>query len=57
MIDTIEFQVKDSRIKVRQPKRRIFIPFKRADVFGDKRRKRTRTRQAQIAHIIKESYD
>jgi hypothetical protein len=56
MYDTIEFEVKDSRIaKVRQPKRRIYMPIKRAAVFGDKRRKRVRTRQAELVHVLREN--
>ncbi len=54
MYDTIEFEVKPSRVPVKMPKRRIYMPIKRADVFGDKRKKRTRTRQAELAKAIKE---
>jgi hypothetical protein len=54
MFQTIEFEVKPSRIPVKQPKRRIYMPVKRADVFGDKRKKRTRTRQSELAKAIKE---
>lgn len=53
MYDTIEFEVKPSRIPVKQPKRRIYMPIKRADVFGDKRKKRIRTRQAELAKVIR----
>lgn len=54
MYDTIEFEVKPSRIKVKQPKKRIYMPALRASVFGDKRKKRTRTRQAELVKAIKE---
>ena len=54
MIDTIEFEVKPSRIAVKQPKRRIYMPIKRADIFGDKRKKRIRTRQAESQKYIRE---
>ena len=54
MIDTIEFEVKPSRVLVKGPKRRIYFPIKRADVFGDKRRKRSRTRQAESQKYIQE---
>lgn len=56
MYDVIEFEMKDSRIaKVRQPKRRIYMPIKRAAVFGDKRKRRVRTRQAELANVIREN--
>ncbi len=51
----LEFEMKDSRIKVRQPKRRIYMPIKRAAVFGDKRKRRVRTRQAELANVIREN--
>lgn len=54
MFQTIEFEVKPSRVPVKKPKRRIYMPIKRADVFGDKRKKRTRTRQAELVKAIKE---
>lgn len=54
MFQTIEFEVKPSRVPVKQPRRRIFMPIKRADVFGDKRKKRTRTRQSELVKAIKE---
>lgn len=54
MFEPIEFEVKPSRIPVKMPKRRIYMPIKRADVFGDKRKKRIRTRQAELAKAIKE---
>lgn len=56
MYDTTENlpEGKTIRIQVKVPKRRIYMPIKRADVFGDKRRKRTRTRQAQLAKHLKE---
>ena len=40
------------RIKAKKP--RLFIPIKRADVFGDKRTKRVRTRGDQARKILKE---
>ncbi len=54
MINTIEFEVKPSRMPVKMPKRRIYIPVRRADVFGDKRKKRTRTRQSEFVKSMKE---
>jgi hypothetical protein len=55
MYDTIEFEVKPSRIPVKMPKRRIYMPIKRAAVFGDKRTQRVRTRQAELVKAIKET--
>jgi len=40
------------RIKAKKP--RLFIPIKRADVFGDKRTKRVRTRNDQTRNAIRE---
>jgi hypothetical protein len=57
MYDTIEFEVKSSRIPVKQPKRRLYMPIKRADVFGDKTTKRKRVRSAEQRHAIKEQFD
>jgi hypothetical protein len=54
MYDTIEFEVKPSRVPVKMPKRRIYMPVRRADVFGDKRKKRIRTRQAELVKAIRE---
>jgi len=54
MYETIEFEVKPSRVPVKMPKRRIYMPIKRADVFGDKRRKRSRTRQAELVKSMRE---
>lgn len=56
MYNTIDlgFDVKASRIVVKQPKKRTCFPALRATYFGDKRRKRTRTRQAELAKAIKE---
>ena len=55
MESLIEFEVKPSRVLVKGPKRRIYFPIKRADVFGDKRKKRIRTRQAELSKAIKEN--
>jgi hypothetical protein len=54
VIDLIEFEVKPSRVSVKLPKRRIYFPIKRADTFGDKRKKRIRTRQAEAQKYIRE---
>jgi hypothetical protein len=54
MYNTIEFDVKETRVKIRQPKRRIYMAIRRSDVFQDRREKRERTRQAQLAKAIKE---
>ena len=54
MESVIEFEVKPSRVLVKGPKRRIYMPIKRADIFGDKRRKRSRTRQAETQKYIRE---
>lgn len=41
-------------IRVKKTKPRIFVPIKRADVFGDKRTKRVRTRGEQLRKALKE---
>ena len=40
-------------IKIRVSKR-VWEPIKRAAVFGDKRKKRARTRQAELSKAIRE---
>ena len=44
-------------VKINVPKSREWEPIKRAAVFGDKRRKRAVTRNAETRKAIKESYD
>lgn len=41
-------------VRIKAKKARLFIPVKRADVFGDKRTKRVRTRNDQSRMAIKE---
>lgn len=41
-------------IKLKQLKPRCSAPIKRADVFGDKRTKRVRTRSEQVRKAIRE---
>lgn len=57
MYNTIEFDVKPSRVVVKQPKKRLYMPALRASVFGDKTTKRKRVRSAEQRHAIKESFD
>jgi hypothetical protein len=54
VIDLIEFEVKPSRVLVKLPKKRMCFAIKRADFFGDKRKKRIRTRQAESQKYIRE---
>ena len=56
MVDNVEFSVRENRIVVRMPKRRIFMEVRRAEVFADKRTKRERTRNTQLRKAISE-YD
>ena len=53
-VSVIEFEVKPSRVLVKVPKKRIYMPALRASVFGDKRRKRLKTRQAETQKYIRE---
>lgn len=54
MYNTVEFNVKESRIKVKVVKKRVYMAPLRSVLFGDKRKKRTRTRQAELAKALKE---
>jgi len=57
MYDTVEnpYEGKSIRITVKVPKRRLYMPVKRAVVFGDKRVKRVRTRNESVRKAIRES--